>query len=126
MFALSLAKCEYRLTNQSFRAATGVADSRDAGRYLRELVDRGLLVMSGSRGNAVYRLPGESGINGSGQDDEAVLAALRAGATTRREIEAATGLHRNVVIHRLRQLREAGTVEIMGSTRDARWRIVTD
>jgi len=71
-------------------------------------------------------LPGESGINGSGQDDEAVLAALRAGATTRREIEAATGLHRNVVIHRLRQLREAGTVEIMGSTRDARWRIVTD
>lgn len=129
MIALALARRGQPLTNKSFRAATGVADSREAGRLMRELVDRGALSMEGTRGSATYVLKDQhaAAISVSPVSDEpgrAVLAALRRGPATRAAIELATGFGRNTVIYQLRLLREAGHVELLGKerSRNALWR----
>jgi hypothetical protein len=44
------------LNNSSYRASTGISDSRIVGRELRELVDRGVIEQSGTRGTTTYRL----------------------------------------------------------------------
>jgi ATP-dependent DNA helicase RecG len=123
MLGLALARRGYRLTNQTFRAATGVTDSRDAGRYLRELVDQGLLRMDGSRGAAIYRAVER--VSAATTSADPILDALRAGVDTRRGIQEMTGLPRNHVVHRLRQLRAEGVVEMIGSPRSkaVRWHL---
>jgi len=54
-----------------------------------------------------------------------ILAVLRRGRSTRRDIEAATGLARNAVIYHLRLLRDAGRVELIGKerSRNALWQV---
>jgi ATP-dependent DNA helicase RecG len=127
MVALALARRGQTLTNQGLRAATGVADSREAGRLLKDLVDRGLLLMEGSRGQATYHLPervrdfplaeDEQIVAGmAGGPDTAVLAAIRGGAGTRREIETVTGLPTTVVSYQLNRLRGAGLIEMVGKS----------
>lgn len=139
MVALALARRGQALTNQGLRAATGVADSREAGRLLKDLVDRGLLLMEGSRGHATYHLPepardrplAEDGPTVAGEaagPDTAVLAAIRSGARTRREIEGATGLPTSVVSYQLNRLRTAGRIEMVGKSRSraTTWRVLDD
>lgn len=128
MIALALARRGQLLTNRSFRVATGVSDSREAGRLMRDLVDRGYLAMSGNRGSAAYGLATDVTLPLLGTRDvdpgKAVLQALRHGPRTRSEIEAATGLPRTVVIYQLRRLRERDRVELIGKERskNALWR----
>lgn len=129
MIALALARRGVVLNNKSFRTATGVADSREAGRLMKELVDRGALSMAGTRGSATYGLaaptPPMHLIPRELSDPERnILAILADGPRTRGDLEVATGLSRNTVIYHLRRLREEGRVELVGKerARTALWR----
>jgi ATP-dependent DNA helicase RecG len=121
MIALALARRGQPLTNRTFRMATGVSDSRDATKYMRDLVDRGLLAMDGNRGSATYRLPPSAipeKLDTPADPERNILAVLRDGPRTRREVEIATGLPKNTVIYHLRRLRDAGSVEMVGNERN--------
>jgi len=129
MIALALARRGVTLTNKSFRTATGVSDSREAGRLMKELVDRGLLAMTGTRGSATYGVADQPVAPREPErrltdPERNILAALERGPSTRREIETATGLVQNTVIYHLRRLRAVGKVELIGSerSRNAVWR----
>jgi ATP-dependent DNA helicase RecG len=127
MVALALVRRGHGLTNRSFRMATGVTDSREAGRMMKDLVDRGVLVMTGTRGSAVYGLPSRPSAQTElrGSDIERnILAALEHGPKTRGDLETATSLSRPTVIYHLRRLRELGRVELVGKERskNAIWR----
>jgi ATP-dependent DNA helicase RecG len=137
MIALAMAKRGQNLTNKSFRMATGVADSRDAGRLMRDLVDRGVLAMTGTRGSATYGLADAVRSTETSKSrrpiplldpQHQILAALRQGPQTRGDIEVMTGLARGVVIYNLRRMREEGRVELVGKQRskNAVWRTVAD
>jgi ATP-dependent DNA helicase RecG len=128
MIALALARRGIPLTNKSFRTATGVADSREAGRLMKDLVDRGVLTMTGTRGSATYGIadkPAAPTVDRDLTDPERnILAALARGPSTRIELETATGLGRSTMMYHLRRLREAGRVELVGKERskNAVWR----
>jgi DNA-binding transcriptional ArsR family regulator len=53
-----------------------------------------------------------------------ILGLLRHGPRTRSDLEAATGMLRTTVLYRLRRLRDAGQVELVGKERSktAQWR----
>ncbi len=130
MIALALARRGQVLTNSSFRKATGVADSRDAGRQIRELVDRGILAMEGSRGSATYRLSeairlAKPRAESRTDPERNIVNLLRNGPQTRREVEVATGLPRSTVAYHLKRLRDAGQVEMVGAERSKStvWRL---
>jgi ATP-dependent DNA helicase RecG len=136
------------LKNATYRAQTGV-DSRVATAELRDLVDRRLVAVDGTRGAATYCLTnGEhSRPNRARQmtlDDEtadstelsstttepalprlavATWHALSDGPKTRQELQDALDLAPHQVLYRLRLLRKAGLVGIDGPSRspDARW-----
>jgi ATP-dependent DNA helicase RecG len=131
MIALALARRGQPLTNKSFRTATGVPDSREAGRMMRELVDGGALTMEGTRGSATYVLSGRPDALPTPAPElpapdpgRQIVELLRSGPMTRTAIEAATGISRNSVIYQLRRLRLAGEVELVGKERshNAIWR----
>ncbi|MEV4704643.1 ATP-binding protein [Actinoplanes sp. NPDC049316] len=133
MTALAMMRNGAVLNNSSYRASTGVHDSRAASRELRDLVDRGVIEQIGTRGAAVYRLVG-SGVEETELLDRSdfgnpahqvnlteiereVLAAVRHGMTSRAEVESATGLAHQPVIRALQRLRDIGLVHMQGKPR---------
>jgi ATP-dependent DNA helicase RecG len=123
---LALARRGVELSNSSYREATGVTDSRQAGSELRRLVDRGLLVQTGARGSARYSLGAVSTPPVVGTIAERILAVL--GATPMRRIDIATriGAPNASVAGELVRLRKLGRVELVGAprSRTAMWRRV--
>ncbi|NUS56946.1 MAG: ArsR family transcriptional regulator, partial [Streptomycetaceae bacterium] len=118
MIALALARRGVPLTNKSFRMATGVTDSREAGRLMKDLVDRGVLTMTGTRGSAIYGLPARhTDVPPDAEPDTRVLAALAQGPRTRSDLEGLTGMTRHQVLYHLRRLRDGGRVELIGKER---------
>jgi ATP-dependent DNA helicase RecG len=123
------------LTNSSYRASTGVRDSRIATRELRELVDAGVVEQTGTRGSATYQLTTTSrvaprataaAIPASGRlsaNEEQVLDALTQGPLLRAEIEQRTNLSKDSVQYALITLRQKGHVSLVGKprSRSARW-----
>ncbi len=145
MTALVLMRDGNKLTNNSFRLATGVQDSRTAYKELKELVDRGLVDQFGTRGSTYYELSADvvesEYFNEEGEYDDSenegeasskilsrlqqqVYDALSSGPASRREIEERTGLEGTQVVHTLRALREKKLVTLVGQARskNATWR----
>ncbi|MFL6072241.1 MAG: ATP-binding protein [Mycobacteriales bacterium] len=137
VMALALMRRGEVLTNARYRASTGVADSLQARRELRELVETGLVTQEGRRGTTVYRLAdlavsqqelpiGPADVRlATGEDEEGrILAALAIGPLSRREVTARTGLSPGAALYRLRVLRAKGLVALEGEPRskNARWR----
>lgn len=141
MTALVLMRNGNQLTNNSFRLATGVQDSRTAYKELKELVDRRIIDQFGTRGSTHYELASEN----SSDDDlldsdeeldedrdltelqQRVYDALGDGPKSRREIAAVTGLEPDQVIQILRVLRRKRPVTMIGLPRskNALWRITS-
>jgi ATP-dependent DNA helicase RecG len=116
------------LRNASYRSELGV-DSRRATAELRDLVDRGLVDVEGTRGGATYQLPSAQPTPPAQvllDLDDAVWAALDE-PRTRRELQERTGLPQHTVLQRLRKLRADGLVEQTGAARapNVRWRRVS-
>ena len=120
--ALSLLRTDAVLTNSTYRSQTRV-DSRVATAELQDLVRRGLVVQSGERRWATYRLS-ESAVpsRGVGRRAEArdrrdeILRALGAETLSRNELEARTGMHPRTLRGWLRRLRDEGRVRMIGAT----------
>jgi ATP-dependent DNA helicase RecG len=111
------------LTNTSYRKTTGVTDSRQAGRELRDLVDRRALRQDGDRGSARYQLAAASpGLTVA----EQILEVLRDGEKSRSEIAELLNVPSQAVASALGSLRDQGHVELIGKprSRSARWRSV--
>jgi len=135
MTALVMMRNGVVLNNSSYRASTGVHDSRVASRDLRELVDRGLIEQIGTRGAAVYRLVvttrteevdlfDRSGLGGDQPSitdlteiERAVLSFVRQGEASRADVGEATGLAYHQVIRALQRLRDKGLVRMAGKPR---------
>jgi ATP-dependent DNA helicase RecG len=115
-----LKRRDNRLTNSTFRTVSGLRDSREAGRQLRELLERGLLVQTGQRGTASYTLPGPTTTTGVAAK---VLAVLGDATLTSREIADSLGLPRQQVATTLSRLGRQGLVTLVGVPRskNARW-----
>jgi ATP-dependent DNA helicase RecG len=116
-----LKRRNHRLTNSTFRTISGLRDSRDAGRQLRELVERGLLVQIGQRGSASYTLAEPTTATGVAAR---VLAALGDDTLSAREIAERLGMSRQQTATVLSRLRRDGVVDLVGVPRskNARWR----
>lgn len=120
---LALLKQGKVIDNGAYRDATGV-DSRVAYVELQDLVARELVVQTGSRRWATYRIADHMTARAVGRTEhrqradrrEEVLDALGDDTLTRAEIVARTGLSDKVVLRWLRPLREAGVVEAVGGT----------
>jgi ATP-dependent DNA helicase RecG len=145
MTALVLMRNGDQLTNNSFRLATGVQDSRAAYKELKELVDRGIIDQFGTRGSTHYVLATEDSNDDDafdceveldedideGQDltelQQRVYDALGGGPKSRREIAAMTGLEPEQVIQVLRKLRRKRPVAMIGVPRskNALWHIIS-
>ncbi|MCI3241172.1 MULTISPECIES: ATP-binding protein [Streptomyces] len=135
------------MTNSAYRMATGIQDSRAATRELKELVDRHLIELQGTRGAATYHLAGtlpsqgEFSVNEPEESEEIrhaeppedirlsplqqqVLNAIGREEVSRSEIEGRTGLAQHQVIAALQSLREKGQVTMIGRPRskNAKWR----
>ncbi|HET9080603.1 MAG TPA: ATP-binding protein [Trebonia sp.] len=136
MTALVLMRNGGQLTNTSFRAATGVQDSRVAYKEMKELVDRGLVDQFGKGGSTYYELAaGPSADEGRLIDASAaasqqltalqrqVYAALKSEPAARREIVKLTGLKSEQVAQILQALRNKGLATMTGEprSRDALW-----
>jgi ATP-dependent DNA helicase RecG len=134
MTALVMMRNGISLNNSSYRASTGVRDSRAASRDLRDLVDRGLIEQSGTRGTTVYRLIGshteEAGLferPSVGEvtptlidltaNERTVLDFVRRGETSRASLEEATGLAYHQVVRALQSLRDKRLVQMNGRHR---------
>jgi ATP-dependent DNA helicase RecG len=135
MTALVMMRNGVVLNNSSYRASTGVHDSRAASRDLRDLVDRRLIEQIGTRGAAVYRLvqaahaEEDNLFDRAGFDNELppttdlteierqVLAFVRRGEASRADVEKATGLAHHQVIRALQSLRDKGFVRMHGKPR---------
>ncbi|MEU4179735.1 ATP-binding protein [Streptomyces sp. NPDC026589] len=95
MTALVMMRNGQTITNSSYRAATGVHDSRAASRDLKDLVDRGIAEQFGNRGSAFYALGAghhpdpEEDLFGSLAEGTVVLAA----PAEAKEIEAEPADH---------------------------------
>jgi ATP-dependent DNA helicase RecG len=140
MTALVLMRNGQQLTNNSFRLATGVQDSRTAYKELKELVDRGIIDQFGTRGSTHYELSSEGFIDDDLLDgyeeldedrkvtelQQRVHDALGDGPKSRREITSITGLESDQVIAVLRVLRRKRLVTMIGRPRskNALWRRV--
>ncbi len=120
-------------TNGMVRDEFAPMDSVDARRLLQQLVDRGLAVMTGSRGTAVYELaravggaPTDEAIRGLGPNAVTVWAALETPGSFR-DLVARTPLTQKQVRYALDRLREAGLATMDGSPgeRDSAYRRLT-
>lgn len=134
MTALVMMRNGIALNNSSYRASTGVRDSRAASRDLRELVDRGLIEQTGTRGTTVYRLIAthveEAGLFDRPDladetwppvnltvNERTVLDFVHRGETSRASVEKATGLAYHQVVRALQSLREKGFIQMNGKHR---------
>jgi ATP-dependent DNA helicase RecG len=140
MTALVLMRNGNHLTNNSFRSATGVQDSRAAYKDLKELVDRGIIDQFGTRGSTYYELAAESSPADDTLDSDEeldddrnltelqqrVYLALGDEPSSRREIAASTGLETRQVVQILLALRRKGVVAMIGQPRskNALWQAV--
>lgn len=143
MTALVMMRNGRTLTNSSFRAATGVMDSRAASKELKELVERGIIEQIGTRGSTVYRLvepadtlqleteePSEQNAHAKSIIErltplqKAVYEALGTESLSRGELAEKTKLTPKKVINILTTLRGKGLVQMEGQPRSksARWR----
>lgn len=132
------------LNNSSYRASTGVRDSRAASRDLRELVDRGLIEQTGTRGTTIYRLIATHVEEASLFDrpdladetqpavhltviERTVLDFVRRGETSRASVEKATGLAYHQVVRALQSLREKGLIQMNGKhrSRSTTWSVIS-
>lgn len=148
LVALARMRNGERLKNASYRRELGV-DSRQATTELKDLVDRGLIEISGTRGGATYTLSDGGGTPAvqeqldltasrdstppaePGRTDDTVPASERVYAAlvnprSRRELEKVTGLPMRTVLRHLTRLRDEGLVEQTGAVRSptGRWRRV--
>jgi ATP-dependent DNA helicase RecG len=142
MTALVLMRNGNQLTNNSFRAATGVQDSRTAYKELKELVDRGLADQFGTRGSTYYELSAGASDDDTYEEDAdeddadrdskpltglqgQVYHALSKGPASRSEVIKRTGLDANQVLQVLRALRRKKLVVMVGQPRskNARWQL---
>lgn len=103
------------LDNQTYRTETRV-DSRVATQELQDLIARELVVQTGNRRWARYRLapalrPSPGGTARRADRRREILGALRQGERSRTELAAATGLTDQTVARWLRILRAEGLVE---------------
>jgi ATP-dependent DNA helicase RecG len=132
MTAVALMRNGVVLNNSSYRAATGVQDSRAASRELRELVDLGVIEQVGTRGTAAYRLAVPSGRTEHRaapaaveltEIESTVLRLLEGRELSRAAVEQGTGLAGHQVNHALRRLRQKGLVLMIGKprSRTTRW-----
>ncbi|GAA0500448.1 hypothetical protein Ade02nite_27860 [Paractinoplanes deccanensis] len=123
------------LTNSSYRASTGVSDSRVATRELKELVDAGVVEQTGTRGSATYQVvsaarqrPSDTAARPArlSANEASVLAVLADGPLSRADIESATALTKEQVNYALQTLRQKGRIDLIGKqrSRSARWRAV--
>ncbi|MEU4693355.1 ATP-binding protein [Actinoplanes sp. NPDC023714] len=131
MTALVMMRNGVVLTNSSFRASTGVRDSRTATRELKELVDAGVVEQSGTRGSTTYQLT--SAVTDEPEamlptvrlsvNEEKIMHSLRVASRTRAELEAQSGLTKDQVQYGLETLRQKGLVTRLGKpqSRTARW-----
>lgn len=113
--ALALLREGGHLDNQEYRSHVGV-DSRVATAELRDLVERGLVVQTGTRRWARYELAGSAADPSVPQRRRvdrrhAVLTALGRNELSRAEIARITGLSDSAAAHWLRVLRREGAVE---------------
>lgn len=111
-----------RLTNSTYRTISGIRDSRDAGKQLRDLVERGLLVQLGDRGAASYTLA-EPQTDSTRGMTALVLAALGTETLTAHEVAERLGVTRQQAATALSRLRRNGLVALIGVPRskNARW-----
>jgi ATP-dependent DNA helicase RecG len=146
LLALARMRNGESLNNNGYRSHLGV-DSRVATAELRDLVERGVVVQSGSRRWATYSLADQAdgaGANASRSDQlpldesdqeppsevsrdnhadvgdeiaQAIFTFLGDGPKSRKEIEEALGQPSHVVLLRLRQMRDAGIVRQTGPSR---------
>ncbi len=116
MTALVMMRNGAVLTNSSYRASTGVRDSRTATRELRELVDAGVVEQAGTRGSTTCQVVDHTGPLLTG-NEERIVAALRAGPRSQASLEQATGLTKDQVQHGLQTLRQKGLVALEGKPR---------
>ena len=135
MTALALLRKGATLNNSSYRASTGIRDSRTASRELRELVDRGIVEQIGSRGTATYRLvdadrtaepdlfDASSAASELSSVERQVWALLEQGESSRSALEAATGIPGYQILRALQRLRDKGLVRMSGGprSRNATW-----
>jgi ATP-dependent DNA helicase RecG len=115
--ALAILRDEEILDNRAYRTATGV-DSRVATAELQDLVARELVIQTGTRRWAQYRLsPRISTHTGSSSRADRrpiLLAALGNNMLSRTELTAQTGLGDQTVRRWLKIMREEGSVELVG------------
>jgi ATP-dependent DNA helicase RecG len=135
MTALALMRSGVVVNNSSYRASTGVQDSRAATRELRELVDAGVIEQSGSRGTATYQLAAAHRLRGTEasqteafsyplNDNEAKILGLLDGVElSRAEIIERSGLTKDQVLYALQSLRKKQRVTLKGQqrSRSALW-----
>jgi ATP-dependent DNA helicase RecG len=135
MTALALMRSGAVVNNSSYRASTGVQDSRTATRELKELVDAGVVEQFGTRGTATYQLaaayrPGRTEATQTEAfaypltDNEARILALLDGVElSRAEIIQRSGLTRDQVLYALQSLRRKQRVTLKGQqrSRNALW-----
>ncbi|MCO8277138.1 putative DNA binding domain-containing protein [Actinoplanes sp. TRM 88003] len=131
MTALAMMRNGVVFTNSSYRAATGVLDSRTATRELKELVDAGVVEQTGTRGSTAYQVvrPAPEATRGNPRlsgNEKRILAALADGPLSRLDLEAATGLNKDQVHYGLQTLRGKGRIELLGKpqSRRALWRTI--
>ncbi|MEV3965460.1 ATP-binding protein [Nocardia sp. NPDC050193] len=134
--ALAIMRSSGRVTNAMLQA-WGV-DRAAAGIALKDLVERGLAIVSGGRRYASYQLavPGvfgagdaraddthpESGNTGIDADLDAIVQAIQAGYDTPKALETRLGMNRQAVLRRLNKLIEKKLVERMFARNDRRQR----
>lgn len=117
--ALAMLREEETLDNRAYRTATGV-DSRVATAELQDLVAREVVIQTGTRRWAQYRLsPRISFLGGSPPRADrrpALLAALGSDTLSRTELSTRTGLGDQTVRRWLKIMRQEGSVELIGSS----------
>lgn len=133
MTALILMRNRHQLTNTSYRAATGVQDSRIAYKELKDLVDRGLVERSGRGSSTYYELAAQPSAEEQLVDvprpeltpmQQQVYSALAGAPIARREIVRRTGLNTDQVAQVLKSLRNKGLATMAGGprSRGSLWR----
>jgi ATP-dependent DNA helicase RecG len=118
--ALAILRDEEVLDNRAYRTATGV-DSRVATTELQDLVARELVIQTGTRRWAQYRLSPRLGSRTSGtaaraNRRSALLAALGEEILSRAELAARTGLNDQTVRRWLTIMRDEGSIEFVGTS----------
>jgi ATP-dependent DNA helicase RecG len=135
MTALAMMRSGAVVNNSSYRASTGVQDSRTATRELKELVDAGVIEQSGTRGTATYQLAaayraGDTGMTQTeaftyplSANEAKILDLLDGVELSRAEIIHECRLTRDQVLYALQSLRKKKRVTITGPqrSRSARW-----